>query len=93
LLAKAGAPDTARRRAKQQILQSFYKRWSSGPLKWRQQWHLSPVTQGFAPMLDWPSNLYNLFGESGRNWVILIGAGIVIYVATLVISRHNHRTL
>ena len=44
-------------------------------------------------MLDWLSDLYNLLGESGRNWVLLISAGIVIYVATLVISRHNHRAL
>lgn len=44
-------------------------------------------------MLDWLSDLHNLLGESGRNWVLLISAGIVIYLATLVISRHNHRTL
>jgi hypothetical protein len=44
-------------------------------------------------MLEWLSDLYNLLGESGRNWVLLVSAGIVIYVATLVISRHNRRTL
>jgi hypothetical protein len=89
----AVVPDTARRRAKQHILQSFYKRWRGGPLKWSQRWHCSPATQGVAPMLNWLSDLYNLLGESGRNWVLLISAGIVIYVATLVISGHNHRAL
>ena len=93
MLTMAAARDTARRRAKQHILQSFYRRWRGGPLQWRQRWHWSPITQGVAPMLDWLSDLYNPLCESGRNWVLLISAGIVIYFATLVISRHNHRAL
>jgi len=42
-------------------------------------------------MLNWLFDTYELVGDSGRNWVLVFGAGILIYAVTLVITQRGQR--
>jgi hypothetical protein len=43
-------------------------------------------------MLDWLTSDWDLFGVTGQNWMWLIGAGLLFYIAVLVIPgrRQNN---
>jgi hypothetical protein len=44
-------------------------------------------------MLSWLVGNCDLFGLSGQNWMVLIGGGLLLYAAMLLIARRRHAGL
>lgn len=40
-------------------------------------------------MLDWLTGNCQLFGLEAQNWMLVIGGGLLLYIATLVIARQR----
>jgi hypothetical protein len=40
-------------------------------------------------MLDWLTGNFNLFGLPGQNWMVLVGGGLLLYIAILVIAQRR----
>lgn len=38
-------------------------------------------------MLDWLTGNWQLFGLASQNWMLVIGGGLLLYIAMLVIAR------
>lgn len=38
--------------------------------------------------MDWLIGNYELFGIIGQNWMLVVGGGLLLYIATLVIARY-----
>jgi hypothetical protein len=39
-------------------------------------------------VLDWLIGNCELFGIAGQNWMLVLGGGLLLYVATLIVARH-----
>jgi hypothetical protein len=44
-------------------------------------------------MLSWLVDNYDLLGLPCQNWMVLIGGGLLLYVATLLIARRRRAGL
>jgi len=44
-------------------------------------------------MLQWLVDDWHLFGLSGQNWLLVIGGGLALYIAGLVIARRRRPRL
>ena len=42
-------------------------------------------------MLQWLVDDWHLFGLSGQNWLLVIGGGLALYIAGLVIAHRRRR--
>ncbi len=40
-------------------------------------------------MLNWLTSNCELFGLPGQNWMLVVGGGLLLYVAVLVISNRR----
>ena len=41
-------------------------------------------------MLNWLTGNCDLFGLPGQNWMLIVGGGLLLYIAALAISRGRH---
>jgi hypothetical protein len=44
-------------------------------------------------MLYWLVGNCDVFGLAGQNWMLLIGGGLLLYIAILAIARHQQQRL
>jgi hypothetical protein len=42
-------------------------------------------------MLDWLVGDFELFGQLGQNWMLLVGGGLLLYIAIMIIARRRDR--
>jgi hypothetical protein len=40
-------------------------------------------------MLEWLTNDLNLFGLPAQNWMLLLGAGLLLYIGVLALPRRR----
>ena len=40
-------------------------------------------------MLNWLTANCELFGLTGQNWMLVVGGGLLLYIAALVINRRR----
>ena len=41
-------------------------------------------------LMNWLVGNSNLFGIPAENWMLVIGGGLLVYIAVLVIAEHCH---
>jgi hypothetical protein len=46
-----------------------------------------PLFMRGSRMLDWLAGAYAAIGVSGRNWMLVIGSGLLLYIAAFAISH------
>jgi hypothetical protein len=44
---------------------------------------------GTRPMLNWLTGNCNLFGFIGQNWMLLVAAALLAYIAVLAMARRQ----